>query len=202
MPPPRPSGMLRRAHPPRRCPRSPRAHSPGSGSALSGSHTPQGLALRQPRAARAAAARPLRALSSLLPPPSPRPPTCYSPGAPPPLAVTSRPASPFLLLVCFPQGAGQPPREPGAGVPSPVGGRGGGVTWDGGAPRGLRGHFGGVGARRTRVSWRPSIPWTLSEAPPECASLRRSRSTALSALHLPPPQPEYRSVTFCRKISS
>lgn len=48
MPPPRPSGTLLRAQPPRRCPRSRQAHSPGSGSRLSGSHTPQGLALRQP----------------------------------------------------------------------------------------------------------------------------------------------------------
>lgn len=158
---------------------------------------PAGARAPSARAARAAAAQPLRALSALL---SPRPPTCYSPGAPPPLAVTSRPASPLLLLVGFPQGAGQPPREPRAGVPSPVGGRGGGVTWAGGAPRDLRGHFGGVGALRTRVSERPSIPWAQWEAPPACSSLRKSRSTALSALHLPPPKQEYRSVTFCRKF--
>lgn len=152
MPPLRPSSILLRAHQNRRCSHSRQVHSPGSRSVLSGSHTPQGLALRPPELH----ARLQPSPSDLGAPSSPPPTNLLLPRSSAPLAVTSRPASPLLLLVSFPQGAGQTPREPRTGVPSPVDGRGGGVTWAGGAGAGhggdLRGHFGGVGALRTGVA--------------------------------------------------
>lgn len=196
MSPPCRSGILPRAHPHLRCPRSGQAHSPGAGSVLLGSHTPQGARTPSVRAARAAAAQPLRALNSLLSP-------AHQPVTPQEL----RPIGQHLPPRLTPPPIGRLPARGGAGSagtqtrgPQPGGreGRRGHVGRRGASPRGLRGHFGGVGVLRTRAVYRLSIPWALWEASPVCSSHRKSRS--LSALHLPPHKPEFCSVTFCRKF--
>lgn len=104
------------------------------------------------RATRAAAAQPLRALSSLLSP-------AHQPVTPQELRPIGRHLPPRLT----PSSIGQFPARGGADTagtqnrgPQPGGreGRWGHVDWwgEGGAPGDLRGHFGGVGALRTRVA--------------------------------------------------
>lgn len=193
MPPPRPSGMLRRAHPPRRCPRSPRAHSPGSGSALSGSHTPQGLALRQPRAARAAAARPLRALSSL----------------PPPLLP---PTNLLLPRSSAPIGRHLPPRLtlPPIGLLPARGGAATAGTWSRGPqPGGREGRRGHVGWRGAKGPERPfwgrrgsADPGVLAPEHPlgSVGSAARVRFSTQISVHSPfcPSSPSARAgISFC-----
>lgn len=202
-----PSGVHLRARLPFRCPCPRPVHSPQPGSALPGSGSGSG------RAARAAPGPspsvPPRSLL-LSPPPTN---LLLPSGAPPPLAVTTCPAFPFLQLVRFPRGAGRPRQGPGPGVASPGGREGlsgsrgpaGGGAPGGGAARGIGRPFWGRSGqplataprpRQAGVGSRQSIFSPLLQNNPPPPGFARGLS---SDLHLPPHKLESSSVAFCGK---
>ena len=195
---------IQHLYPVRGDPRSPRApplracplgvHSPQPGSALPGSGR-AARAARQP-----SPSGPLRSLRP--PPPTPGATNLLLPsGAPPPLAVTTRPAFPFLWLVLFPRGAG--PFAPG----TRTGGRGPGwarrVTWAGGlvGRRCTGGHFGGVAvgaAGPQEGAARRSIFWPRWEAAFPRALLRGAPVCTAVCPHLCPHRPDCAAASFHR----